>query len=158
MFRVIAIAAVTIAVIGLILAAPGAGQDRTEERLSALETRVASLESIITGPDAAPTGETHRLRGSLLLDPAIVDFETSLFCARGWKNLPVTIEDGVGAVISAGLLDLGELVETDCHIPFIVENVPDAPTYTIKIRDWRWSFSYQDLASRNWIVELVIDS
>ncbi|MGD9713520.1 MAG: hypothetical protein AB7V46_15855 [Thermomicrobiales bacterium] len=159
--RRIALAAAIISVItGVALVAPGAGQDRSEERLSALETRVAVLETTVAGPEVVlPAGEVHQLLGSLILDGDVVEFRnTEMFCGHGWQDLVITISDADGAVIASGLLDIGEPLGNDCNIGFEIEEIPSVDQYVLSIREDFWAFSYKDLEARNWIVELVIDS
>lgn len=59
-----------IAMVGFAVLSPTTGQDRTEERLSALETRVSVLEMAIAGDDARaeepsqPSGGDYSFSGS----------------------------------------------------------------------------------------------
>lgn len=166
----VAVASLVVAlVVGALVSSPAIGQDRTDERLAALEAQVAELEdrvAALEGDDASaePSGATHTITGSIdLIDPD----ETWTFgrgCSGddGFDDLregaDVRVYDGARNLIANGRLDAGEATGTHiCRFPFTVEDVPEVDFYEIEIANRAGpSWSLEDMEENEWQVELTI--
>lgn len=155
-------------------------QDRTDERLIALETRVAVLETVVadgaTGAAGGVSAATHELSGKLNLVSAewTLAYDGDQCGPSRFSRLPtglvvgarVTVRDENGEVIAIGEIlaseatidvDLGSegLYQGTCSLAFTVENVPTAAFYEIEAAGHVIQLiSYEELEAQDWTVVL----
>lgn len=155
---------------------PAEGQDNLQDRVSALETRVATLEAQVTTSPTSPRDSTlHTISGKIVLTGSIgftnheIDASgTTCSGAGGYSDIhpgaDVIVQDGAGTTIALGRLGEGEWDRTEgnngtCTISFSVGDVPDTDFYTITIgnRDGLL-MSRSDLEAVGWTLEFSLGS
>lgn len=148
---------------------PAEGQDNLQDRVAQLETRVAQLEQQVGTGQVASPDTTHTLQGSVTIvgdwygDDRDINVLEDGACEGygGYSDLQaggnVTVHDGTGAIVATGTLDTGKLVVGGCAVPFTIENVPEAPFYSIEIghRDG-YSVSLEELNAERWLLDLTV--
>lgn len=177
--RAIGFMIATVVMLLAVVAVPATGQDRTEERLSALETRVAELEAVVLhdarSSVSSDTGETYTLTGEFTLNgrshgtssnPATIYATTRGLCegTRGFDDLTagvaVTIRDDTGTTIAIGRTGQGEMAENDttrCIFPFEVTNIPKRTFYSIEIgHRGEIHFTFEEMEQHDWFIALEI--
>jgi hypothetical protein len=139
-----ALAIVSVAIVGFVALSPASGQDRTEERLSALETRVAVLETAVAGDDGqsstvapAPDAElSFSGTGDQVIEGVTLDAGL-LICAAthsGQRNFIVELYGPGGEwgliVNDIGPYDGGRTTEVEASGPNILSITADG-TWTL---------------------------
>ncbi len=152
MKRLIALASLLVFVALVIAMRPAEGQDNLQDRVSALETRVAALENAL-GITATPTPSAtpNRLDGTVTLvgstaveirtpsprEPGTVCQGAGLYSDIRAKT-QLRLQDDTGRVLGTGTLghgaySVGADTEPRCTFSFFVSQVPAHPSYTITI-------------------------
>lgn len=159
---------------------PATGQDRTEERLSALETRVAVLEGEAGSPARSSTSATsHTITGTITIIGQIVGSSDrtsgviepidDTFCTGGGgfddirNGASVVVRDQTGVTIATGNIGPGKpdpaFPSVTCVFPFTVLDVPQVAFYEIEVSHRGGvSFSHAELETDNWEVDLELTS
>lgn len=107
--------------LAMFFVSPSSGQDRTEERLSALETRVAELEAEVYGEATPPSTEPDNDAASN------VEPGTQLTIGGTALDLIPPGEDGEVDLVAVGPLDRG-------LIPLVVRNNTDEPVEYVTVK------------------------
>jgi hypothetical protein len=166
-------AAVAVLVVGaFVVFSPATGQDRTEERLSALETRVAVLEQRVkAGSVGEATTEvpetTYTLTGeiSLLgLDNSFTLTAPSCVGDGGYDDFRegtgVTVRDQAGAIIATGSLTGGRRPGSSgnsCAFLFTIPGVPYSAFYSVEVSHrGELEYSFEEMESMGWHLQLEI--
>jgi hypothetical protein len=170
-----ALAIVSVAIVGFVALSPASGQDRTEERLSALETRVAVLEQrvkidAIGGTDAASSetpAATYTLTGEITLygrDHSRYVTAPACVGVGGYDDLRpgtgVTVRNQDGTIIATGALAGGVAPPTarsHCTFSFTVSDVPYSPFYSVEVSHrGELAYSFEELEEMGWHVALAL--
>lgn len=171
----------TVIVLTILSRPPVDAQDRTEERLTTLETRVAALETIVAGESISPEGSattaTNRLTGAFEL--VTTGFFLRLYDGDQCKSIrPVGFEVGAQVTVkneSDEVIAIGEIttskalveethpVDPDefqgtCRLEFVVENVPSSAFYQLEVAGQATPpVSHEELEAQGWTVVFTIE-
>lgn len=179
MKRLIALASLLVCVALVIAMRPAEGQDNLQDRVSALETRVAELQSIIgPGTDRATStpAVVHTISGTFTIrgDRSGVGRVIAVINERagdctgygGFDDIgpgtAVTIRDENAVTIAVGRLSDGTWTASSnstgrCAFSFSVPNVPDRPFYSIEVSHrGEISASREELEANRWQISLAL--
>lgn len=155
---------------------PVEGQSNLQDRVAALETRVAQLETAsgASQPTQQAPGVTHTINGSLTIFATRsgsgrgIDVLAGNRCqgTGGYSDLRigsnVTVRDGAGTIVAVSKLEDGQFTagsvgEGTCRLPFTISGVPEMPFYSIEIgRRSGYSISLDQLLQAGWTLDLSI--
>lgn len=143
----------------------------------------AEPASAETAADETPPAEagSHRIEGHVdvpdhvwLREYSDDEPEDGDECRREQKDYrdvrsgsELTVTDGDGEALASAELEAGTLSTSyedevgtamDCRLPFTVEDVPTADSYTIELRErGELTFAFDDLERQGWTVAFTID-
>lgn len=114
--------------------------------------------------------KNYTLRGKLtLITSRGLGSESECKGQRGFNDIyggqQIIVKNGKGEIIAVGSLGAGvrdqEYPEVGCHLPIIVDNVPNSDFYQIEIGSGRRGFltySEKELENKEWSVDIILSS
>lgn len=170
----VTVAAIVLSAIAVILAIgiPAQSEDNYAPRLAGLETRVAVLETAVaTSPAvAATTGQTYTLTVMIgvlgTTSNTMVSADGACMGYGAYSDLTdafvITVRDGTGNVIGTGQVSetsgsRSGASSTVCVLKVVINDLPDTAFYTLEMgKRGSPTYSFEDLASKRWIVNVTV--